>query len=169
MIGLYSVSCNPCTREESLNITSGVRFENGSIIYDGVEYIKTSWYEEEMADGEVVTLGCPCIGRVCLWKCCGSGMMYLNRTCQDVDTSEVNPFSPTVYKEREPTNITGHEHFFYMYKLSCDKYLVDSNTPGEEIYVQNVSPIEIQFSTLSSCKFFFSFSYSNFVCIMLYG
>lgn len=125
-----------------MNITSGVSFENGSIIYDGMEYIKTSWYEEEMADGEVVTFGCPCIGRVCLWKCCGPGMMYVNRTCRDVDTSEVNPFSPTVYKERERTNITGHDHFFYMYELSCDKYLVDSNTPGEEIYLQKVSAIE---------------------------
>ncbi|XP_026499602.1 G-protein coupled receptor Mth2-like isoform X1 [Vanessa tameamea] len=136
-IGISSVSCNPCPKEESLNITNGLKFENGSIIYDGLEYIETTWYEEAIND-EVVRFGCPCIGRVCLWKCCGAGMMFLNKTCKEVDVSEstVHPFNPTVYKGREPSNLTANQHFFYMYGPSCEKYLVDSNSSGEEIYIQ---------------------------------
>ncbi|CAH0715419.1 unnamed protein product, partial [Brenthis ino] len=134
-MGLTLSNCSPCTKEHSLNITNGVQYENGSIIFDDIEYISSSWFQEEV-DGVLTTFGCPCIGRVCLWKCCDLGMMYLNRTCTEVDNSEVNPFRPPVYKGREMSTLTANQHFFYMYRLSCEKYLVDSNTPGEDIYIQ---------------------------------
>lgn len=143
-IGLSLSSCNPCSKEQSLNITNGVQYENGSIFFDDMEYTSGSWFEEEM-NGTSTVYGCPCIGRVCLWKCCNKGMMFLNKTCSYTDSTEVNPFNPPIFKGQEKSNSTASQDFFYMSGLACDKYLVDSNTPGEEIYIQEVSRIFLMF------------------------
>ncbi|CAK1580414.1 unnamed protein product [Parnassius mnemosyne] len=133
---IYFCNCTPCNRIESLNITNGVTFPNGSIIYDGVEYKRETWYELE-EDGTTVRLGCPCIERVCLWKCCNKGQAFFNKSCADTDDSTVNPFSPPVYKGRDPLNVTSHSHYFYMYSRLCeDRYLLDTNSPTEEIFIQ---------------------------------
>lgn len=135
---VVSIDCNPCSRDESLNITNGVVFENGSVVHDGLEYPDGTWYVSDV-DGSDVRFGCPCIGRLCLWKCCGIGQMFLNRTCGDADASEANPFNPPVFKGRELTQVVAYKHFFYMPRQSCDMYAVDSNAPNEEIYLQEVS------------------------------
>ncbi|XP_039753627.1 G-protein coupled receptor Mth2-like [Pararge aegeria] len=141
--GLVCVNSTPCSRDESLNITTGITFENGSVLYDGLEYVDGTWYVLDI-DGLDVRFGCPCIGRRCLWKCCGIGQMFLNRTCADVDVSEANPFNPPVFKGRDPVNVIAHLNFFYMPRQSCEMYLVDSNSPVEEIYLQeNGSLLEI--------------------------
>ncbi|XP_063383815.1 G-protein coupled receptor Mth2-like isoform X2 [Cydia fagiglandana] len=136
LILLCSVNCDPCRRIESVNITYGEQFENNSIFYDGVEYAEGSWYEVE-ENNETVRLGCPCIGRTCLWKCCQSGQLFINGQCTDYDLQEINPFSPQIFKDRESLDIKAHEYFFYMYnnKLCESRYLVDSMW-GEGIYIQ---------------------------------
>ncbi|CAF4934006.1 unnamed protein product [Pieris macdunnoughi] len=127
---VYTVSCELCSRDERLNITEGVKFENESILFEDVEYVKGNWFELE--DG---TFGCPCIGRTCLWKCCGAGQAYVNRSCTDVDMTEVNPFNPPVYKGAEATSINASAQFFYKYTLSCPKYLVGARN-NEFTYIQ---------------------------------
>ncbi|XP_061383795.1 G-protein coupled receptor Mth2-like isoform X1 [Danaus plexippus] len=145
MILLSYVHANPCTKQESVNITEGVLYENKSIIHDGVEYVSGSWYEENN-NGVMNLFGCPCIGRLCLWKCCGKGQMYVNRSCTDVDRDVVHPFNPPVFKGRDPSNRTAVKNFFFMYLPSCPKYLVDSNNAGEEIFLQeNGTLLEIAF------------------------
>lgn len=154
-IGLSLCSCNPCSKEQSLNITDGVQYDNGSIIFDGLEYTSSSWFEEEI-NGMYTQFGCPCIGRVCLWKCCNTGMMYLNKTCSPADRTEVNPFNPPVFKGQEKSNVIANQHFFYMSGLACDKYLVDSNTPGEEIYLQEVSSMLFLYNKISKWRIYLS-------------
>ncbi|VVC86620.1 unnamed protein product [Leptidea sinapis] len=138
LILFVSVYAQPCSKTESVNITGGPVFENGSIIFDGFEYASGKWYEI-VEDGVAAVFGCPCIGRICLWKCCGAGQAFLNRSCSEINETEENYFSPTVFKEKEATNIVAKEHFVYMFDLSCEKYLVDSSSPDEEIYLQEIA------------------------------
>ncbi|CAB3261606.1 unnamed protein product [Arctia plantaginis] len=133
---IASVQCTPCPRIQSLNITGGVTYLNGSVIYDGVEYVSGTWYEVE-EDGVLVLLGCPCIGRICIHRCCPSGSMYINSSCAPSTSSVINPFSPSVYQGRELTSIVAHEHFFYLYVKPCnDSYVVISGTNNEEVFIQ---------------------------------
>lgn len=133
------VQCTPCPRIQSVNITGGVTHINGSVIYDGMEYVSGTWYEEE-EDGVLVLLGCPCIERICIHRCCPSGSMYINSSCAPSSASVINPFSPSVYQGRELTNIVAHEHFFYLYAKPCnDSYVVISGTNNEEVFIQEVS------------------------------
>ncbi|CAK1551200.1 unnamed protein product [Leptosia nina] len=132
---VYIANCERlCSRDESLNITEGVKFENGSIIFEDIEYSEGHWYE--LVQDEVTTVfGCPCIGRICMWKCCGQGKSYVNRSCTDVDIAEVNPFNPPIFSGTESTNVVASEAFFYKYTLSCEKYLVGAGA-NEYIYLQ---------------------------------
>lgn len=132
-------TCKPCTNVESLDISGGVLHDNGSVVYDGFEYTSSTWYEVE-EDERVIRYGCPCINRVCVYKCCGLGEAFFNTTCRETDLAEVNPFSPSVYKGKELSNLLAHEHFFYMYRRPCnDRYLVDTASGVEELYIQEVS------------------------------
>ncbi|XP_073957023.1 G-protein coupled receptor Mth2-like isoform X2 [Choristoneura fumiferana] len=132
-----SVSCEPCPRVESVDITSGVTYTNGSIIHEGTEYTSGSWYEIEEKN-ETITLGCPCLFRNCLWKCCNSGQAFSGRNCTDVDLVALSPFSPPMFKDTEPLDMAAREHFFYMYNnsLCIDRYLIDTNNDDEHAYVQ---------------------------------
>lgn len=133
-------NCDPCARVESLDISVGVIVtENGSMIHNGVEYGMGEWYEAE-EDGVQKRFGCPCIRRTCLWKCCGGGEAFLNKTCNATEITEVNPFNPPVFEGQKQLNISAHEHFFYMYNQLCieDRYLVDPSLSSEELYIQQV-------------------------------
>ncbi|XP_045498416.1 G-protein coupled receptor Mth2-like [Colias croceus] len=131
-----TVKCDRlCSKDESLDISEGVKYENDSIIFNGIEYPKGKWYDF-VEDGNTTTFGCPCIGRLCLWRCCDPGQAFLNRSCTDMNIPEINPFNPPVFKGTQPTNISALERFFYMHKISCEKYLVPSNFMEEEIYIQ---------------------------------
>lgn len=138
LLAVHTIRCTPCSRLESLNITSGVEYSNGSVIYDEVEYAKENWYEVE-EEGVTVRFGCPCVGRVCLWKCCGDGQAFFNKSCEATDYAVVNPFSPPVFKGKEAIDVTAKRSFFYMYSRLCDdRYLVDPSSPTEEIFIQQV-------------------------------
>ncbi|CAH2048682.1 unnamed protein product, partial [Iphiclides podalirius] len=135
---VYSVSCSPCGRLESLNITGGVEFSNGSVIHGGLEYVSGAWYDLE-EDGALIRLGCPCIGRVCLWKCCGEGEAFSNKTCAATDHAAANPFSPPIFRGKEPLDVAAHSSFFFMHSRLCDeRYLVDTSSPTERIFIQQV-------------------------------
>ncbi|XP_059052162.1 G-protein coupled receptor Mth2-like [Achroia grisella] len=130
---VVSVVCNPCSERESIDITNGELLHNSSIIHNGIEYKIGTWYQPE----ESIRLGCPCIGRICIWKCCGPSEMYQNKECAKSDLEVVNPFNPTVYKGRDPVQVDAHLHFFYMYNTLCDdKYLVDTNINYQELFLQ---------------------------------
>lgn len=132
------VDCNPCTRVESIDITTAEVFANGSIVHNGIEYSRSVWYEVE-ENGEKLRFGCPCIGRTCLWKCCNLGEMYVNRNCTSSDSPEVNPFSPSVYTGTETVNVEAKDHFFYMTNRVCDeRYLVDTLVANEALFIQKV-------------------------------
>lgn len=132
------VICNPCSRVESINITSAEVFVNGSIVHNGIEYTQSVWYEVE-ENGEKLRFGCPCIERTCLWKCCDPGEMYVDRNCTSSDMPEVNPFSPSVYKGREMVNVEAKDHFFYMHNRLClYRYRVDTLTSNEDLFIQEV-------------------------------
>lgn len=129
------VNCTPCTRVQSLNVTNGILYENGSIIYEDLEYKTGAWYEVE-EDGVLSRLGCPCIGRLCVHKCCDRDSAYYNG-CTAVNTSDINPFSPPLYKGRELSSLLAHKIFFYLYTQPCtERYLVASGINNEELYLQ---------------------------------
>lgn len=140
LVALYlngQVNCNPCTEVESVNITLGEQYPNGSVIHEGFEYKSDTWYKVDDEDGMSTIYGCPCIGRICIWKCCGHQSAFINRSCEPTDLSSVNPFNPSVYKGKELLNVSANEHFFYINKFPCDdRYLVDSASGGEELFIQ---------------------------------
>lgn len=132
------VDCNPCSRVESIDITSGEVFANGSIVHNGIEYSKSVWYEVQENE-EMLRFGCPCIGRTCLWKCCNLGEMVVNVNCTSSDMPEVNPFSPSIYMGRELVEVEAKDHFFYMTNRPCQlRYLVDTLVDDEELFIQEV-------------------------------
>ncbi|KAL4716703.1 hypothetical protein ACJJTC_004822 [Scirpophaga incertulas] len=126
----------PCTIIQSLDITDGVLQLNGSVIFDGLEFKSNAWFETQ-SDGVTVRRGCPCIGRECLWKCCPKEQWLVGRDCVDTDMPVVNPFSPTLYKGVDKTSVQAHTRFYYMHNRLCDdRYIVDTNIPNEELYIQ---------------------------------
>lgn len=136
---LSQVICVPCPRVESVDISTGVVHPNGSMIHNNIEYASNTWYEVIEGNSTIV-LGCPCIGRVCLWKCCREGQMFYNRSCTSTDLEAVNPFNPPVFKGTEPSSMEASNDFFYMYNQLCsDRYLVDSLMDNEEVFIQEVS------------------------------
>uniref|UniRef100_A0A1E1WCB0 G-protein coupled receptors family 2 profile 2 domain-containing protein n=2 Tax=Pectinophora gossypiella TaxID=13191 RepID=A0A1E1WCB0_PECGO len=136
LVTASSVSCAPCSTVESLDISTGELFENGTVIHNGIEYPSSAWYTV-VEEGREVRFGCPCIGRTCLWKCCAEGHMYFNKSCTATDMEEVNPFRPTVFKGRDPLDVAADRHFFYMYNRPCtDRYLVDTLSSRDEVFVQ---------------------------------
>lgn len=134
---VHSCCCSPCKISESLNITGGVEFHNGTVLFDGVQYTRKTWYDLE-EDGIVTRYGCPCIGRPCLWKCCGEGQAFFNKSCLNTDYSAVNPFNPSVHRGKDQVDFASNK-FFYMYTRLCtERYLVDPNTGREDIFIQEV-------------------------------
>nr|QZD25057.1 GPCR24 [Spodoptera exigua] len=126
----------PCTRVRSVDITDGVKHPNSSVIYEGVEYKDGTWYELE-ENGTTLVLGCPCIGRICIHRCCREGTAFFNGSCTETNSSAINPFSPPVYNGKVMSSVVAHEQFFYLYSRPCDdSYGVDSGAPGEELYIQ---------------------------------
>lgn len=138
LIFVYNVNCNPCSDIESLNITDGLQFPNGSIIYENVEYIEGTWYEKTVED-VMLKYGCPCIIRPCIWKCCDEGQAFFDRSCNFTDDESINPFSPQVFKGKWPVSVDADKHFFFMYGIPCgDRYLLDSSESGVEMFIQEV-------------------------------
>lgn len=139
VLAVASVYGQPCSTKESLDITHGELFGNGSVVCDGVEYVRSAWYEAEV-NGTSSRMGCPCIGRLCVWKCCPEGQAYYGRQCEESALAVVNPFSPPVFRGAEPAAVAAHERFFFMSTPLCeDKYVVDSSSPYDEMYLQEVS------------------------------
>ncbi|KAJ2949206.1 hypothetical protein O0L34_g6152 [Tuta absoluta] len=131
-----TVNSELCSKIESVNITDGALFENGSVLFEDVEYTSSQWYEVS-EEGQDVRYGCPCIGRICLWKCCGDGEMLVKKDCAASNASEVNPFKPPVYKGRDLTEVDATQHFFYLHnvKQCATKFIVDTDF-GDEVMVQ---------------------------------
>lgn len=121
-----------------MDISRGVSAENGSILHEGIEYSTDEWYEAE-EDGIHTRFGCPCLKRVCLWKCCPEGEAFFNSSCNTTTISEVNPFNPPIYKGQEQLDLAAQGHFFFMYNRLCEeRYLVDPSLSSEELYIQQV-------------------------------
>uniref|UniRef100_A0A2H1WE23 SFRICE_038003 n=1 Tax=Spodoptera frugiperda TaxID=7108 RepID=A0A2H1WE23_SPOFR len=138
LLVLRGIEGTPCTRVRSVDITNGVKHPNSSVTYEGVEYKVGTWYELE-ENGTTLVLGCPCIGRICIHRCCSQGSAYYNWSCTETNSSAINPFSPPVYNGKVKSSVVAHEQFFYLYSRPCsDSYAVDSGTPGEELYIQEV-------------------------------
>lgn len=136
LLVLRGIEGTPCTRVRSVDITNGVKHPNSSVTYEGVEYKVGTWYELE-ENGTTLVLGCPCIGRICIHRCCSQGSAYYNWSCTETNSSAINPFSPPVYNGKVKSSVVAHEQFFYLYSRPCsDSYAVDSGTPGEELYIQ---------------------------------
>lgn len=131
------VRCEPCSRQQSVNVTSGDLQDGDSILHEGTVYKSEQWYEV-VEDGIVSRLGCPCLDRVCIKKCCKQNYMYINNSCQAITHESLRFFSPNVYKGKDLLNITAHLHFFYLYELQCSKYLIDPPIDLEELYIQEV-------------------------------
>lgn len=134
-----TVNSNLCSKSESIDITQGFQFDNGSIIYDGVEYVDGTWYES-VVNGIVLHFGCPCIFNDCIWKCCDVGNAFFDRSCDVTNHSALHPFSPEVFNGTDPIQIEAHQHFFFMFNLVCQngRYLLDSESRDVELYIQKV-------------------------------
>ncbi|KOB73813.1 Methuselah-like protein 10, partial [Operophtera brumata] len=128
-------SCIPCSTLESLNITEGWLHPNNSIFQYGIEFKSGSWYEVKEND-QTTRYGCPCIEKLCMFKCCPAGQLFYNSTCWESDSME--PFSPPLFKEQEPSALKVDDTFYYLYGRACAQgYLADTGV--EELYIQEVS------------------------------
>lgn len=128
--------CTLCSSVERLNITEGWVHPNGSIFQYGIEFTSENWYEVEENNQTTTRYGCPCIGRICMFKCCPAGQMYYNSSCRESDSTD--PFSPPLFKEQEPSALKADDVFFYIHGRACeDSYLADTGV--EDLYIQEVS------------------------------
>lgn len=138
LLVLMSIQCTPCTKEQSLDITNGVKHLNSSVIFEGVEYKDGTWYELT-ENGTTLVMGCPCIGRICVHRCCKRGTAFFNGSCTETNSTAINPFSPPVYNGKVLSSVVAHQQFFYLYVRPCDdSYLVDTSDPSAELYIQEV-------------------------------
>lgn len=132
------VDCALCPSIESLDISDGFVHDNGSVFMFGIEFTKQSWYDV-VENETTVRFGCPCIERLCMWKCCEVKQAFYNLSCENSSLAEVDPFSPQMYKGQEPSAVLARNTFFYMHGTPCvERYLVDTGV-GEQLFLQEVS------------------------------
>lgn len=126
--------CSPCTLVESLDITEGWVHPNGSILLYGIEFTTDNWYEVEETN-QTTRYGCPCIGRICMFKCCPDGQEFHNKSC--LGSNSTDAFSPQLFKEQEPSALKAEDSFFYMHGRVCEEsYLAIDGV--EQLYIQEV-------------------------------
>lgn len=138
--------CTPCSSVESVDISDGEVHQNGSVLLNGIEFTNRAWYEVDQ-NGTMVRFGCPCINRICMWKCCGPEQAFYNMSCTNSTLTEVNPFNPPLYSGKEPLAKQAQDTFFYMYGQTCEvRYLVDTNS--DQLFLQEVSGRHVVFLNL---------------------
>lgn len=136
-----NLECVPCVETESVDLSGGQEYANGTIVQDNVVYDNGTWYEK-VVDGVLMRYGCPCVRRKCLRKCCEKGSAYFGSTCNS--SQEMSFFRPQLYKGVTPVHTRADQHFFFLYGLSCeDKYLLDPSGKDTHMFIQEVSKEDI--------------------------
>ncbi|KRT83165.1 hypothetical protein AMK59_4882 [Oryctes borbonicus] len=69
-------SC-PCASDQALDITSGVRNSDGSILFEKKRYDSKDYFIYKNK-----TYGCVCNVKTCVPKCCPEDHIFVNRTCE---------------------------------------------------------------------------------------
>jgi hypothetical protein len=100
----------PCPPALTVNITDGDLKSDGSIRKDGIVYNKSDYFHSE--DGMI--LGCVCIIKFCVRKCCNPDEVMSNNTCVKGEKN----VSFDVYNG---THLSTKEKDFYkIYNLYCE-------------------------------------------------
>lgn len=83
MLFLTIVNGQPCSDINSVDITNGEAFHDGTVVKDGVTYLPKYVFAKNVS-GENKTFGCLCDVKNCFRKCCpiGSVMNKTSRMCQ---------------------------------------------------------------------------------------
>lgn len=79
-----SVAC-PCTTEQTIDITVGKLRDDGSILYEDILYKREDYFIYNNR-----TFGCICSVKTCIPKCCPEGYMFVNRSCEFREDSQLN-------------------------------------------------------------------------------
>ncbi|KOB67050.1 Methuselah-like protein 10, partial [Operophtera brumata] len=78
----YGYLCRPCSDINSVDITNGDAFRDGTVFKDGVTYLPKYVFAKNVS-GEMKTFGCLCEVKNCFRKCCpiGSVMHIKSKSC----------------------------------------------------------------------------------------
>lgn len=126
----------PCNFLDSIDISSGVKLSNDSIIYKGIEYLKDNYAKVNYTlDNEIKRInvaphirGCPCNIKSCIRLCCpyGSFVDYVsndeyeqNITCRDHEAAkyfEIPHATPNMDKPQ----------FSYVHRICKHHYFVET-------------------------------------------
>lgn len=114
-----------CDFFDSTNITGGHHHENGSIIFDDVEYPSDQYAvvnyviqnEIERIPVEPHTRGCLCKIKKCIRLCCPRGEFY-NETINECQKGADNPISQ--YNNINLDNETSKENIGFVYDQPCE-------------------------------------------------
>lgn len=123
----------PCDESQTIDISDGELFSNGSIVINGTTvYEKHNYYRDEEQN---VTLGCICHVKTCISKCCLPNEQYIidiNGIMTCVDKSTQTQFE--LYEGTQKKGFSNHNfHFLTFY--GCKPSQEGFNTQ-EPFYLQ---------------------------------
>lgn len=124
----------PCDFLDAINITDGVRLENGIILHDGVQYPKDQYAEVNYIlenGGTRVPVksymrGCLCNIKKCIRLCCPYGQfvdlsIQVGKKCRPDDAAK-NFESEIEGNNQELSTVKLHDHFGYVDDRPCEQF-----------------------------------------------
>ncbi|CAH2095967.1 unnamed protein product [Euphydryas editha] len=122
----------PCSDENSVELTSAKRSHDGFLEKDGVSYPPDYVYTKNVS-GEIKTFGCVCNFKKCFRKCCPLGQVFFK-----------NPFGKKCIEnydviQAEGLNVSYINNFKGRINLNdTDKYMLFDELPcGGKVYIED--------------------------------
>lgn len=134
----------PCSFFDTINITDGIKYSNGSISYNGITYksnqYKTFNYiylQHDIRKSSIPHIrGCFCYHRICIKSCCPKGYILNNGCISSTDPQKMQKFHVNLKLKNNKTkivNLYNNSKYGVTYIKPCYGYLLE---PEKNAYDQ---------------------------------
>lgn len=120
----------PCDFLDSMNISDGVTYSNGTVVYEHFEfpvgqYTKINYTfndDNERMTVAPYTRGCICNRKSCIRLCCPFGSIQVkSRQCQPNEVAKSVELFSTIYINKNTTNVQPVLKFPFIYGYPCKR------------------------------------------------
>lgn len=135
----------PCSFFDTVNITDGIKLNNGSIFHDGITYAKDQYkyfnyiYSRPNIKNSTSPhiRGCFCHYRICVRSCCAKGYL-LNNTCiPSSDPQKIQEFRVNLHFKNhkiKSIDLLQDNKYGLIYKKACNGYLLEPDLEPDDVW-----------------------------------
>lgn len=136
----------PCEIFESKNISAGHKFENETILYEGVYYPREQYARIDYVFDRSATKilvdpyirGCICKFKNCVRFCCPPGYAKVNKNCEKSNIVETTLIHDIKHDDNSTTSVVVNNHFGTVHDKSCSTHI-----NIEDYFLKHVGSISI--------------------------